>query len=717
MLNTAKSISKGLAKISESVVSSMVKNKPSSSSNQLPTAHSPRMTSAKKRHDSKEELRAGICTIIDTKKLSHSYQQGFHLHHEKQNWIVAHFLAHQEPIYALEFNPNGRLLVTADCLGQYFNVFQINPSPFKCTRSNIKHLYSLYRGDTGAKVRDISFSIDSRWLAVSTKRGTTHIFAINIDGGTINARTHSKPFVANKTSKHQRTSGFLENEIFKTDDSESSPTHLVNNPKLRHFLEPFIIPAYGQLKQPNTNSSFHSSVISSNSSNSLLDYVPVNTNLPTQTSANIAMSALHSAAMVTENVSHLASNTSNMIQYDNVHSVSLFAESRGFLKSTYHDPMKLKPVNSLFVISDINGNLVEYALDVVVDSGKTSKPSNDSPVVLRISPKAQWPLNRFISNDEVPCPIQSDNPLMKNLPTRSALSKQASYEIPTSTFVTATSLCAQNTVNCEWIKMIEVNTHLGPHRRLFMGPQFIFKTFNSSLSTCTINAGSSSVLDNESGSIDLSGDIELNSLDLSARKFNSSTLPVNIRKSFDLTPTFIDIGAGSYQEGMPIMCGSSSSAGSVKSLNSNELNGDKLIECLADAMSEMNPRGQSHGASPAIAISCNKASDNVVTINAGSSLGSTSSSLFTVGSYFVINQGIPHGHATVNTSLASCTSSSSANSNGHNDSGSSAASSFSSNDPIIKQRSKNSPNCENGIFNDEIGLVEMTATRTSRDEP
>lgn len=660
------------------------------------------MTNAKKRHDSKEELRAGICTIVDTKKLSNSYHQGFNIHHENQNWIVAHFLAHQEPIYALEFNPNGRLLVTADCLGQYFNVFQINPNPFKCTRTNIKHLYSLYRGDTGAKVRDISFSMDSRWLAISTKRGTTHIFPINIDGGTVNARTHSKPFVANKTSKHQRTSGFLENEIFRTDDTESNPSQVTNNPKFRNFLEPFIIPAYGQLKQPNTNSSFQSSVISSNSSNSILEYVPVNTNLPSQTSANIAMSALQSAALVTENVSYLASNTSNMIQYDNVHAVSIFADARGFLKNNFHDPLKLRPINSLFVISDINGNLVEYALDVVVDNGKNAKPSNDSPIMLRITPKAKWPLNRFISNDEICYPIQSDNPLMKNLPTRSALSKQASYEIPSPTFVTATSISSLNTINCDWIKMIEVNTHLGPHRRLFMGPQFIFKTFNSSLSTCTISAGSSSVLDNESGSIDLSGDIELNSLDLSSKKFNSSTLPVNIRKNFETSPTFIDIGVGSYQEGMPIMCGSSSSAGSIRSLNSNELNGDKLIECLADAMSEMNPRAQNHGASPAIAISSNKAGDSLLTVNPGSSLGSTSSSLFTVGSYFVINQGIPHGHATVNTSLASCTSSSSANSNAHNDSGSSAASSFSSNDAIIKQRSsKNSPNYENGIFTDE----------------
>ncbi|CAF0706289.1 unnamed protein product [Brachionus calyciflorus] len=710
VLNTAKSISKGLVKISESVVNSVVsKSKtPSTNSNQSNTAHSPRLNNGKKRHDSKDEPRAGICTIIDTKKLLKQNYTVQNLHNENQNWIIAHFLAHQEPIYALEFNPNGRLLVTADSLGQYFNVFQINASSFKSTRTHVKHLYSLYRGDTGAKVRDIAFSSDSRWLAIGTKRGTTHIFPINVDGGLVNARTHSKPFVANRTSKHQRTSGFIDNEIVKTEDESS----LTNNPKIRHLLEPFVIPAYSQLKQPNANSSFQSSIISSSNSG-LLDYVhPLSTNLLTMTNGssiggNLAVSALQSAAIVTENVTNLASNTTNMIQYDNVQAVSIFAETRGYFN--HEDPRdshnRVRPVNSLFVISDSNGNLVEYVLDVLIDTGKNSKPSNDSPVMLKITPKAQWPLHRYISSDEQPYPILNDNPLCKNLPTRSALSKQASYDIPlnSNNFMTANSYNVNNNTNQifnnEWIKLIEINTHLGPHRRLFMGPQFQFKTFNSSLSTCMINASSSSVLsDSESGSIDLSGDIELNSLDLSSNKRNLSSfsLPMSIQnKNFDSTPTFIEVG--SYQEGMPILCGSSSSRGSLKSLNSE---GDKLIETLADAMNELNPvRGQSHGVSPAIAIT-GRLSENLITVNPGS-VGSTSSSLFTVGSYFMINQNIPNGQTIVNTSMASCTSSSSASSsNGHNDSGSSAASSF--NDLIIKQRlNKNMGHFENTMFHDE----------------
>jgi len=149
---------------------------------------------------------------IDTKKYVNNTRKPQSLHDENQNWIIAHFLAHQEPIYALEFNGNGRLLVSADCLGQYFNVFQINANSFKCTRTVVKHLYSLYRGDTASKVRNISFSSDSRWLAIGTKRGTTHIFPLNSYGGPVNARTHSKPYVVNRTTKHQRTAGIMDAE-------------------------------------------------------------------------------------------------------------------------------------------------------------------------------------------------------------------------------------------------------------------------------------------------------------------------------------------------------------------------------------------------------------------------------------------------------------------------------------------------------------------------
>lgn len=175
------------------------------------------------------------------------------------------------------------------------------------------------------------------------------------------------------------------------------------------------------------------------------------------------------------------------------------------------------------------------------------------------------------------------------------------------------------------------------------------------------------------------------------------------QKQLDCTPTFIEVGAGSFQEGMPILCGSSAeSHGSQKSLN-NDLLGENLIESLADAMNEtLLPHGSSHGhnnsskrhlatldpnAASLIATTASKASpklgskspaiaitnqQNLLLMNATasssttivpdrSSVGSNSSGVFTAGSYFLVNPTLPSSNGpTVNTSLTSCTSSSSA---------------------------------------------------------
>ena len=41
------------------------------------------------------------------------------------------------------------------------------------------HMYVLQRGLTTATICSVSFSIDSRWVALTSERGTTHVFPIN----------------------------------------------------------------------------------------------------------------------------------------------------------------------------------------------------------------------------------------------------------------------------------------------------------------------------------------------------------------------------------------------------------------------------------------------------------------------------------------------------------------------------------------------------------
>ena len=72
-------------------------------------------------------------------------------------------------------------------------------------------------------------------------------------------------------------------------------------------------------------------------------------------------------------------------------------------------------------------------------------------------------------------------------------------------------------------------------------------------------------------------------------QINQPLNKIKNQQKIDTTPTYIEVG--SFQEGMPIMCGSSSTGGSQKSLNQAagyDLLGENIIESLADAMNEIN---------------------------------------------------------------------------------------------------------------------------------
>ena len=158
---------------------------------------------------------------------------------------------------------------------------------------------------------------------------------------------------------------------------------------------------------------------------------------------------------------------------------------------------------------------------------------------------------------------------------------------------------------------------------------------------------------------------------------HSLSKTLKAQQKFDCTPTYIEVGAGSFQEGMPILCGSSGSRGSQKSLNNetNNLVGDSIVESLAEAMNDLNTsnsssshvsfnqrmlhsnqsRGKPHmpqplssAATPAIAITnpyktkeqntmlYTTTTQTGMPAMAASSSGSNNSVL-TVGSYFLIN--------------------------------------------------------------------------------
>ncbi|KAK7272451.1 hypothetical protein RJT34_29056 [Clitoria ternatea] len=114
--------------------------------------------------------------------------------------VVAQFRAHKSPISALCFDPSGTILVTASVQGHNINVFKIMPlcgnSTASDTGPSYVHLYRLQRGFTNAVIQDISFSNDSKWIMISSSRGTSHLFAINPQGGYVNIQSFDDSFTA-----------------------------------------------------------------------------------------------------------------------------------------------------------------------------------------------------------------------------------------------------------------------------------------------------------------------------------------------------------------------------------------------------------------------------------------------------------------------------------------------------------------------------------------
>ncbi|KAJ4981654.1 hypothetical protein NE237_032491 [Protea cynaroides] len=168
--------------------------------------------------ESSKQLAAGIVTLGDMgyKKLSKSLRSGSpgwknngtvnsHLPDSDNvgmvivrdivsKSVITQFRAHRSPISALCFDPSGTLLVTTSVQGHNINIFQIMPpiagnSSGSDAIGSYVHLYRLQRGLTNAVIQDISFSEDSKWIMISSSRGTSHLFAISPSGGSVNLQS------------------------------------------------------------------------------------------------------------------------------------------------------------------------------------------------------------------------------------------------------------------------------------------------------------------------------------------------------------------------------------------------------------------------------------------------------------------------------------------------------------------------------------------------
>ena len=124
--------------------------------------------------------------------------------------IIAHFCpSHAHATTLLSFSPNGSSILTASSEAHCFHIFELrSKSVFgkdsdtdrlrSSSPGKVWHRYRLNRGFTTAQAMTASWFPDGRMAAVQTASGTSHIYAINPQGGQVSDSTHAKEQVQNE---------------------------------------------------------------------------------------------------------------------------------------------------------------------------------------------------------------------------------------------------------------------------------------------------------------------------------------------------------------------------------------------------------------------------------------------------------------------------------------------------------------------------------------
>ncbi|XP_045480086.1 breast carcinoma-amplified sequence 3 homolog isoform X2 [Harmonia axyridis] len=339
--------------------------------------------------------------------------------------IVAHFMAHSDCIVQLEFDNSGMLLLTADLKGYDFHVFRIHPHPLGSHLGSVHHLYTLHRGDTSARIQSMSFSSDSRWVAVTSSRGTTHVFPITPYGGNINNRTHTNRHVVNKMSRYHRSAGLSNDERPRSPvpgtESLGAKIYPYTNPRHPPFPNPIVVNPLAQIRQPSTQ---------------------------------IPGATVHSRSTITRQRSYSYSEDVIFLKV-----VTCFAGSRAYMDIPVpSDENDTKFMEHLFLMNS-NGTLFQYDLEPVPSQSVSfNLVCDDTPIELKAIPRAQWYLQRRQNAEDVQLPLAE---------------KYLEYFVPCESLRKSHSIQDDS----KWCSQVEIITHASPHRRLWMGPQFVFKTY------------------------------------------------------------------------------------------------------------------------------------------------------------------------------------------------------------------------------------------------
>ncbi|XP_077338263.1 BCAS3 microtubule associated cell migration factor isoform X4 [Lithobates pipiens] len=585
VISAAKTLKTGLTMVGK-VVTQLTGTLPAGSSDEDLSSHS---------NSRRSPLAPGVITIIDTETVAEG--QVVVSEDSDGEGIAAHFPAHEKPICCMAFNPSGMLLVTSDTQGHDFHVFQILSHPWSSSQSAVHHLYTLHRGETEAKVQDICFSHDCRWVVVSTLRGTSHVFPINPYGGQPCVRTHMSPRVVNRMSRFQKSAGLeeIEQELTSKQGGRCSPVPGLSS-------SPSGSPLHGKLNSQDNYNNF----TNNNPGNPRLSPLPsLTVVLPlVQIKQPMTLGTITKRTGKVKQAPQISPSKSSGGEF----CVSaVFGSSRSWFANNQSikrdkDQSKQYVVESLYIIS-CYGTLVEHVLEPRPLS-TAPKINDDTLLEMWTSPRASWTLVRTPQWNELQPPFNANHPLL----LASDVVQYYQYLLaglvppgspgPITRHGSYDSLASDHSgqEDEEWLSQVEIVTHTGPHRRLWMGPQFQFKTIHPSGQT-TVISSSSSVLHSHGPSdipqplLDFdTDDLDLNSLRIQPVRSEPVSMPGSPRPVSDRrgVSTIIDASSGAYDRSVTLLevCGSWPESFGLRHISSIESTDEGLRERLADAMSE-----------------------------------------------------------------------------------------------------------------------------------
>ncbi|XP_041092449.1 breast carcinoma-amplified sequence 3 isoform X3 [Polyodon spathula] len=586
VISAAKTLKSGLTMVGK-VVTQLAGTLPAGAADEEVTPHS----SARRSPHA-----PGIVTIIDTQSVGEG-QVVLVSEDSDGEGLVAHFPAHDKPISCMAFNESGMLLVTADTLGHDFHVFQVLTHPWSSSQSAVHHLYTLHRGETEAKVQDICFSPDCRWVVISTLRGTSHVFPINPYGGQPCVRTHMSPRVVNRMSRFQKSAGLeeIEQELTSKQGGRCSPVPGLSG-------SPSGSPLHAKLSSQDSNSNSMGNPRLSPLP-SLTIVVPL-----AQIKQPMTLGTITKRTGKAKPAPQISPSKSTGGEFC---VAAVFASSRSWFITNPNmkqekDQSRQSVVDSLYILS-CYGNLVEHVLEPRPVS-TAQKISDDTPLELVTCPRASWTLGRTPQWNELQPPFNTNHPLLLASDAVQYYQYLQSGLVPPGSPGPITRHESYNSLASEhsgqedeeWLSQVEIVTHTGPHRRLWMGPQFQFKTIHPSGQT-TVISSSSSVLQSQGPSdtqqplLDFdTDDLDLHSLRIQPVRSEPVSMPVSSRIVADPRgqSPMIDAGSGTFDRSVTLLevCGSWPESFGLRQMLSIDSTEEGLRERLADAMSESPSR-------------------------------------------------------------------------------------------------------------------------------